>query len=402
MNSKLEDRLQALVSLWRGGGRGRPLSAKEVERASKALLSLQRGLTGARRLAGAGYMEDPDLLGAYLLYYWPVSYMQVSLAASSLGSPDGRSLRVLDLGSGPGPASAALLDRFSGREVELFLADGSAKALDLARSILDSGAARPSRLETFAVNLERLIASNIPPGPYDIIVMSHVLNELWRGAPDRLERRQGLVEAQAARLAPGGSLLLLEPALLETSRELLALRDRLVAAGFRILSPCLRGGACPALAAGPSHSCHAEVPWEPPEPVASLARAAGLDRVSVKMSYLLLAPAASEGGVATKASESSPESSSGILRARVVSEPLLNKAGRVRFLLCNEAGRFALSAKRDDPTARAQGFFSLRRCDLVEAGGLVLRGEASGPAGAPPAYGFGPATSLRVVERLGD
>jgi len=396
MNSKLEERLLSLVSLWRGGGRARPLSPAELGRAGDALLSLQRGLTGERRLAGAGYMEEPELLGAYLLYYWPVSYMQVSLAASRLACAADRPLRILDLGSGPGPASAALLDAFAPRQVELTLADGSERALGLARSILEGGAVRPLSLETRALDLEQRADSDLPAGPFDLVVASHLLNELWRGSPDRLARRQGLLEAAASRLEEGGSLLLLEPALLETSRELLALRDRLAARGFRILSPCLRGGACPALAAGASHSCHAEVPWEPPEPVASLARAAGLDRESVKMSFLVVSPAfrGAEGGPGAASA-----AAMGLLRARVVSEPMLNKAGRIRFLLCNEEGRFALSAKKDDAAARAQGFFSLRRYDLIEASGLALRGEA---AGAPAAYGFGPATSLRVVERLGD
>lgn len=399
MNSKLEERLPSLASLWRGGGRPRPLSDRELGRAGDALLSLQRGLTGERRLAGAGYMEEPELLGAYLLYYWPVSYTQVSLAASRLVFPPGPPLRILDLGSGPGPASAALLDALAPRGVELCLVDGSERALGLARSILEGGGTRPVRLETRALDLEKIADSALPAGPFDLVVASHLLNELWRGAPDRLARRQGLVEALASRLAPGGSLLLLEPALLETSRELLSLRDRLVARGFRILSPCLRGGACPALAAGASHSCHAEVPWTPPEPVASLARAAGLDRESVKMSFLVVAPGAGGPGEGPDA-VSAP--SVDRLRARVVSEPMLNKAGRVRFLLCNEAGRFALSAKRDDAAARAQGFFSLRRYDLIEASGLAPRGEAAGSPGAPAAYGFGPETSLRLVERLGD
>jgi hypothetical protein len=126
---------------------------------------------------------------------------------------------------------------------------------------------------------------------------------------------------------------------------------------------------------------------------------AGLDRESVKMSFLLVAPGAGASGEGPDALSAA---SAGRLRARVVSEPMLNKAGRIRFLLCNEAGRFALSAKRGDAAAAAQGFFSFRRYDLIEASGLVPRGEAAGSPGAPVAYGFGPETSLRLVERLGD
>jgi hypothetical protein len=42
-------------------------------------------------------MDDPRLLGAYLLFYWPVSYAQ---ARSVLGELERRPREVLDLGSG--------------------------------------------------------------------------------------------------------------------------------------------------------------------------------------------------------------------------------------------------------------------------------------------------------------
>jgi len=132
-----------LMELWREGHNldrrfteKHRLSGREIEVAGASLLALQRGLTGGRSLAGAGYMDDPAILGAYLLYYWPVSYMQVSLA---LAENPGFPRRVLDLGSGPGPASAALIDTLSesGASLdELVLVDGSRKALDLAASML--------------------------------------------------------------------------------------------------------------------------------------------------------------------------------------------------------------------------------------------------------------------------
>lgn len=395
----LEKRLSTLASLWRG--RPGPLSRAEVERAGKALLSLQRGLTGTRRLAGAAYMDAPELLGAYLLYYWPVSYLQVGLAASSLPSllpglssrarAEGRSLRLLDLGAGPGPAAAALLDALAPEPVELYLRDGSGLALELARSILGSGEARPAGLEAKVLDLETAAPAG---GPFDLIVLSHALNELWRGSDDRIGRRAGLVEALAARLAPGGALLLLEPALLETSRDLLALRDLLAGRGLSVLSPCLASAPCPALAAGPGHTCHAEVAWDPPELVASLARAAGLDRESVKMSFFLLS---ADGR--PQAEAPAPE---GCFRARVVSEAMLNKAGRLRYLLCDGRRRFPLSARKDDEAARRQGFFSLRRYDLLEVEGAEARGPAGqpGPAGQGPSYGVGPASRLGVSARL--
>jgi len=104
----LQDFIPRLIKLWRGGGSSSVLSPKEYERVSGALLRLQRGLTGDRKLAGAGYMQENDLLGAYLLYYWPVTFLQVHHAFETAVLSNEISFEnevtVLDLGCGPGPA----------------------------------------------------------------------------------------------------------------------------------------------------------------------------------------------------------------------------------------------------------------------------------------------------------
>ena len=438
----LEARLPALAELWRaelsGGGpkgTGSALSPAEVESAGAALLRLQRGLTGERGLAGEPYMDDSRLLGAYLLYYWPVSYLEASLALATLAA-SGRAAprRVLDLGAGPGPLSAAALDL--GAE-ELCLVDSSAKALALAERLLGpaprpgerldarsegrrpdsprpgaprSAAGRGAKaLSAFRLDLEAEgAAAALPPGPFDAVLMGRAVNELWKGREDRLERRLALLEAAQARLAPGGFLLVLEPAVLLSSREALELRDRLAAKGAPILGPCLRQGPCPALAAGPGHSCHGEYPWSPPEPVSSLARRAGLDRSSVKTTWFAAGRPGDTSPGAHKAAPSvgapreaaSPREGAGpggVIRALVVSEPMLNKAGRTRYLLCGEEGRRAFSAAKDDGRAQAAGFRTLGRYDIVritrpearpgQGEGKGRDAAAAGRAGSPAARG---------------
>jgi SAM-dependent methyltransferase len=389
----LAARLPALAEAWRGTGRrgadGR-LSRREIEEAGAALLALQRGLTGDRRLAGERYMERSDLLGAYLLYYWPVSYTQVSLAlAESTDALSAPVRRVLDLGSGPGPASAALLDALAGAgkpsPEELVLADASRKALDLGSALLAKGNARPDRLSAVELDLEA--EPQLPDGDFDLILMGHCLNELWRSRPDAIDRRASLLRRAGRSLAPGGLLLLVEPALLVTSRELIALRDLLTAEGWSVAGPCPGSYPCPALAAGPERSCHAESPWAPPEPVASLAAEAGLDRSSVKWMHILLRPEAAPAD-ATSAAAASPTAPAA---RRVVSEPMLNKAGRLRYLLCGEGSLATISARADDRATREAGFAALRRGDLIRAQGLEER-----PSGG---LGFVPATKLEIVAR---
>jgi SAM-dependent methyltransferase len=386
----LAARIPSLVEAWRkecGKPAAGALGKGEIVAAGASLLALQRGLTGDRRLAGAGYMDDDGLLGAYLLYYWPVSYLEVSLA---LAAPPHAATpfaprRVLDLGSGPGPAAAAVVDALrtggqAGLE-ELVLVDASRKALDLATSLLRGGA---TRVSTVLLDLET--APELPEGNFDLVVMGHCLNELWRGESGAVDKRLGLVRRASRRLAPGGRILLVEPALLLTCRELIALRDRLAEGGWSVLGPCPGSYPCPALAAGPERSCHAESRWAPPEPAASLAKAAGLDRASVKWAYFFLAPDAGLQGAPQSRSEDRPPGS-----RRVVSDPMLNKAGRLRYIFCGEGRLDTISARADDKAARASGFMELRRGDFLRAEGLEDR-----PGGGS---GFGPGSSLDLCSQ---
>ncbi len=90
----------------RGGPRPPPdaLLPDELREVAAAVTRLSTGLTRERELAGARYLDDERLLGAYLLFYWPVSYLQARGVLSELPR---RPRAVLDLGSGPGPLALA-------------------------------------------------------------------------------------------------------------------------------------------------------------------------------------------------------------------------------------------------------------------------------------------------------
>ncbi len=315
--------------------------------ADRALLALQRGLTGDRALAGTAYMDAPALAKAYADYYLPFSRAQV-LRIVSLAGLSARS--VLDLGAGPGSVSLALA-RSGARAFTLV--DTAEAALGLARAAL-AAFARDEGVEmsvsTVKGNLESPMA--LPANAFDIVAFGHCLNEIGRG-DDRVGRRLAIVRDSASSLAPGGVVLVMEPATLAASRDALALRDALVAEGWKVKAPCTRAGSCPALASGTKYTCHDEAAWDVPAAVRALADSAGLDRELIKMTWFVLAPPSS-----------GPPASEDALY-RVVSAPMLNKGGRVRYLVCGPAGRFPFSARKDDGDARRAGFFSLERYDLL-------------------------------------
>ncbi len=356
--------MDALVAAWRAACPGsatvqgnapsrRDLSPAELDRLASAVLRLQRGLTGERALVGSSYMDDPDALGAYLLYYWPVSYAQATRALNLSGLS---AARALDLGSGPGPVAAAIADRLGASSV---LVDSSEAALALAARLIPGAATLRADLES---------PEAVPGTGYGLVSFGHSLNEIAAGREDRIERRRTVLDRAAAVLVPGGSILVMEPATLAASRDAISLRDSLVADGWRVLAPCPHDRPCPALAAGPTHTCHDESTWDIPQLVSELARRAGLDRRLIKTSWFVLTPPAPSSAKETP------------LRYRVVSEPMLNKAGRIRYLLCGPEGRFPFSARRDDPVASEAGFFSLERYDLIRVSRPEIRENGWGMA----------------------
>jgi ribosomal protein RSM22 (predicted rRNA methylase) len=342
-----------LVAVWRRHLRrpeGPPvLSAGEIKEVGAGIRTLSLGLTRERALAGARYMDDPRLLGAYLLFYWPVSYAQ---ARSVLGELERRPRTVLDLGSGPGPVAFAALDAGA---AEVAAADRSAPALALARAL---AAEAEEPLATRSWNG----AAALPEGRYDAITLGHVLNELGGAGARAGETRVALIERAAAQLKPGGSVVVLEPALRDTSRDLLAVRDVLVERGFAVRAPCMWRGPCPALLKG-SDWCHAERSWSPPPVLEALARAAGLHKEALKMSYLVLAA----NGEAWPAL---PDRR----LFRIVSEPLEGK-GRQRFIGCGPEGRLGLAMQDKHRSSANEAFFRLRRGDVIALEGTEPRGD---------------------------
>ena len=179
--------------------------------------------------------------------------------------------RVWDLGGGPGVLTAA---------ASVLLPDATFDLSDLRPEALSWA---ETRLAPFDIKLQtkRQRLPTLPDGTPDLVLMGHVLNELYEW--DQLD----LLEVVKARLSPRGRILILEPALQATARRLMELRDHLREAPFSILAPCPCADRCPMLAL-PRQWCVAELPWNPPPWFLALDTAAGLDRRGLSFAYLLI------------------------------------------------------------------------------------------------------------------
>jgi SAM-dependent methyltransferase len=376
---------ESLVQAWRGGGEGRLTRDEEFAVAAR-IRDLSRGFTGGRALAGERYLSDRDLLGAYLLHYFPISWCQASLCLSLFFSVTGAAAprSVLDVGAGPGPVALALLAAGAGAVTAV---DRSAGALALARR-LAAGQGRQLSTRTW----DATSGGPVPDGRFDLISLGHALNELWAGREDRIALRVSLLQRLAAKLTPGGRLFIMEPALMQTAQDAIRVRDGLVREGFTVELPCTWQGACPAL---PQSTCHGEFAWTPPPQMVRLAHRARIGREALKTAWFVLrapgAVAGAAGAAAPAPTTAGAPADPSVGIYRVVSEALLSKSGRIRYLVCGPLGRFALSAARSCPAPGVKPFYSLRRGE-----GITISGAHRRETG----WGLEENSSVTVVQRL--
>ncbi|HET7785651.1 MAG TPA: small ribosomal subunit Rsm22 family protein [Myxococcales bacterium] len=317
----LLERARALLRL--PGGPSGDLSPAEVAVAARAVLELHEGLVGRRTLARPQTYEGAHL-GAYLLWWWPQTWVKTQAALRMVALP--RSPRILDLGAGPGPAALAALDALG----------GEATCFD---------ASEPALAEARALGI-RQTARRLPVEAFDVVLAANVLSEL--GDPLAILRRLS------------GIVVLIEPALRETGRALLQIRDALVGEGWSTLAPCLTQKPCPALAS-PRDWCTAEVRWNPPWYFRRLADATGL-RADEMISFAPL--------IVSRSAPLQPPMDTW----RVVGAPPPEN-GKKRLWVCSDEGRLPLVRLDRHAAPQNAAFDELRRGDLVRLRGTERRGD---------------------------
>jgi len=350
------------------------LSRNEINSLAADVVRLSELLTSHREDLPAAYLKDEGLRNAYRAYFLPsnLSKIHKPLQELSLHPRDLFSkakLRILDIGAGPGTASLGVLTFFSQQErkhpqLEFTAVDQVMGNLKIAEELFSSFGTThniEALLKTVRSDVEGI--ENLVHGHFDVIILSNVMNELFVRDERRIEKRVSLLHAILKRsLADDGSCIIIEPALRETSREMLEVRDGLLKQGFHVYSPCLFSGTCPALA-NPKDWCHEDLPWDPPALVKEIDKLTGLRKDSLKFSYLVL-----------RKDRLSLQDVSHENSFRVVSEPLVSK-GKQEFYVCGAAGRRLVTRLDKDATPGNASFGSLQRGNLVRFERLIDEGK---------------------------
>lgn len=307
------------------------------KRLSQAVADLSRIFTKERSQLNRAYLTDRCLGAAYLQYFLPVNLAKVQLLLDEMPTPEADvGLSILDIGSGPGTGTLAVLDWWHRRKVSRVLSvtaiDGSRQALRQAEQLWDgyrrATSIQEADLQTHVGDLERRawLEQVQQKEPFDLIILANCLNEIFADSDNLIMARTTFVNEALTLLAPHGTMMIVEPALRETSRTLHLVRDQLLQEKrCTLYSPCLHEQKCPALAK-PDDWCHEERTWDPPGVIQEIDDEVGFIKDSLKFSYLLL----------RKDGKTIVDRRPDIYR--IVSE-LRELKGEKRAWLCNENGR---------------------------------------------------------------
>lgn len=303
------------------------------------VMELSHGLTRERELAHVNYMQKPEYLAAYLQFFWPNTYVQ---AHSVLRQIDGPLGDALDLGCGCGATAAALEDLGA---TSIDAVDISPDAVKATEDLVETATGRIGDLTS--LRLEKT---------YTTIVLGYVLNELWIGRDDAIERRADLVSKCMEHLKPGGRVVVLEPATRRRCTETLEMRDILVDRGIEIAAPCLKSMKCPALA--DDDWCHAAYYWRPYPSLEARSQRVGLRRDVARCTYFIF----------------ENEKRDRTQLDRVISSPLHTK-GRLRYLVCGTRGRHHLVLLERNVAPHNEVFQKLYRGTVFTHGPTETKGD---------------------------
>ncbi len=297
-------------------------------------------------------------LAARALFFSVADAAKISIPLSELAGrdclPSQESWKVLDLGAGAGAMGLGLLsflaDHHPGLSVHIDAVDLDAGALAvysgalhaLGQSELDLGRLSIRTIESGACDYQA------QAGEYDLVVVGSMLNEL----PE--SERLALAASAMSAVAPNGALIIVEPALRETSRALHRVRDSLVATGTTIFAPCTHSQPkCPALI-DERDWCHEDRAVVLPSRARQMAQTTGLRDGSLKFSYLV-ARHSDERLVVNDVGEA----------LRVVGQPQRGKGQRECFICGPNIGRRRLRLLKRNRSSKNRKLERAHRGDVL-------------------------------------
>jgi SAM-dependent methyltransferase len=187
------------------------------------------------------YTKGYSVLG-YLAYHFPVYFMQTGHLLAQLAREGllKKNMTILDVGTGPGVVPLAIADfwsRLDNAQASVYSIERSEEHIEAFLYLRDAFVPRGGNVSVkppIKADITRPEAAALPE-KIDLIIFSNVLNELT-DVP--MDTRVAIVERIAERLAPDGTILIVEPADEENSMQMRTLTVELRKRGLSVYAPC--------------------------------------------------------------------------------------------------------------------------------------------------------------------
>ncbi|MBL1102738.1 small ribosomal subunit Rsm22 family protein [Streptomyces coffeae] len=208
------------------------LPPRQAAQAVDRLIANYRGRTPT----DAPVLRDRSDVAAYAAYRMPATFeaVRAALTAFRAQAPDWTPATHIDIGGGTGAASWAVAAAWPDGGHTTTVLDWAEPALALGRELARHAAPEALRGAQWQ---RRAIGDDLGlPDATDLVTVSYVLGELT-------EADRHAVVDEAARAAQ--AVVLIEPGTPDGFTRVREARDRLTAAGLRLVAPCPHSAACP-------------------------------------------------------------------------------------------------------------------------------------------------------------
>jgi ribosomal protein RSM22 (predicted rRNA methylase) len=307
---------------------------------------MSNSFTRDRARLSSDYFADEDSRYAYIALFLLTNAKKVChlLEQHQDLFPKSKTINILDIGAGPGTALLAASSFLAKTRPDLgvrFVAVDSSSTMfktakELAKNILPEN----HEIDWVVGDMSKL-RKTLGDLKFDLAIAANSLNEI----PQDMRAR---VCSQA--LNASDNMIIVDPALKNTSRKLMALRDKLLTEeGALVLAPCTHQHDCHMLKANERDWCHFYIEWKRPRLIEMIDHATGLDHRYLKLSYLALSKAEHPALSASWC---------------VVSSPLSSK-GKVELVLCGNGALKRIRRLNRNASSENEGFARARRGDLV-------------------------------------
>ena len=221
-----------------------------------------------KRIFDSGAYGSRDLsILAYGNFFFPRTWYAMSLCLTeahffrSWKKSQKGPIRILDLGSGSGASSFAVLQFLNNLDLDnlIFLNayDYSGKSLGFLEQIHSAHKRlwAKSKIQTKRLDLTTNLTKE-KNQKYDLILMGYSFNEIFEGM--EMEQKEKWMEDLTSLLSPNGILIIVEPANKKSCQELHSLSSRLISSQKELFlhAPYFNNNSCPLISSSSKYYSH--------------------------------------------------------------------------------------------------------------------------------------------------